>query len=46
MRRKSVSEHDIEEDMRLSAKTEELTEIKTARLERSGDLSFIAKAKK
>jgi uncharacterized membrane protein YcaP (DUF421 family) len=43
MRRKSVSEHDIEEDMRLTAKVEEITKIKRARLERSGDLSFITK---
>ena len=41
MRRKSVSQHDIEEDMRLEAQTEELADIKVARLERSGDLSFI-----
>jgi uncharacterized membrane protein YcaP (DUF421 family) len=43
MRRKSVSRHDIEEDMRLDAKTEDLNDIMTARLERSGDLSFILK---
>jgi uncharacterized membrane protein YcaP (DUF421 family) len=41
MRKKSVSQHDIEEDMRLSAKVEDVSEIKIARLERSGDLSFI-----
>lgn len=41
MRQKSVSQHDIEEDMRLDAQTEELSEIRVARLERSGDLSFI-----
>ena len=35
---KSVSEHDIEEDIRLSAKAEEIAKIKRARLERSGDL--------
>jgi uncharacterized membrane protein YcaP (DUF421 family) len=43
MRKKSVSRHDIEEDMRLSAKTEDLSEVRSARLERSGDLSFIKK---
>jgi uncharacterized membrane protein YcaP (DUF421 family) len=42
MRRKSVSEHDIEEDMRLEA-VEDIGEIKVARLERSGDLSFLKK---
>jgi uncharacterized membrane protein YcaP (DUF421 family) len=36
-----VSEEDFEEDMRLEAKTEDKTEIKTARLETSGDISFI-----
>ncbi len=41
MRKKSVSQHDIEEDMRLTAKVENLDEIQTARLERSGDISFI-----
>jgi uncharacterized membrane protein YcaP (DUF421 family) len=41
MRRNLVSEHDLEEDMRLTAKTEDLSEIKVARLERSGDISFI-----
>lgn len=41
MRRKSVSQHDVEEDMRLDAQTEELADIRIARLERSGDLSFI-----
>ena len=45
MRRKSVSQHDIEEDMRLDAQTEELSDIKVARLERSGDLSFIEATK-
>jgi uncharacterized membrane protein YcaP (DUF421 family) len=36
-----VSEHDVEEDMRLDAATEDLSKIKLARLERSGDISFI-----
>jgi len=36
-----ISKHDLEEDMRLEAKTEDLSKIKTARLERSGDISFI-----
>jgi uncharacterized membrane protein YcaP (DUF421 family) len=45
MRRKSVSEHDIEEDMRLTAKLDDLGEVAVARLERSGDLSFIKKNK-
>jgi len=36
-----VSGHDLEEDLHLDAKTEDLATIKTARLERSGDISFI-----
>jgi uncharacterized membrane protein YcaP (DUF421 family) len=36
-----ISEHDFEEDMRLEAKTEDLSQIKVARLERRGDISLI-----
>ena len=36
-----ISKHDLEEDMRLDAKTEDLSKIQVARLERSGDMSFI-----
>lgn len=36
-----ISEHDLEEDMRLEAKTEDMSQIRVARLERSGDISFI-----
>jgi uncharacterized membrane protein YcaP (DUF421 family) len=45
MRRSLVSEHDFEEDMRLDAKTEDVSTIQLARLERSGDISFIKKGK-
>lgn len=38
-----ISKHDLEEDLRLAAKTEDVSEIKLARLERSGDISFIKK---
>jgi len=41
MKRHMVSKHDLEEDLRLSAATENLDKIKAARLERSGDISFI-----
>ena len=41
MRRSLVSEHDLEEDLRLDAKTEDVSTIASARLERSGDISFI-----
>ena len=41
MRRNHVSEHDLHEDMRLGAQTEDISKIKIARVERSGDISFI-----
>ena len=43
LKRRLVSKHDLEEDLRLSAKTEDIGDIKVARLERSGDISFIKK---
>jgi uncharacterized membrane protein YcaP (DUF421 family) len=41
MKRNLVSKHDLEEDLRLDARTEDLSTIRIARLERSGDISFI-----
>ena len=38
-----VSTHDLDEDMRLSAHTDDLSDIRVARVERSGDISFIKK---
>jgi len=43
MARSLVSKSDLEEDMRLSAKTDNVSEIRLAQLERSGDISFIKK---
>jgi uncharacterized membrane protein YcaP (DUF421 family) len=43
MRNNCVSEDDLIEDLRLSAKVEGISKVKVARLERSGDLSFILK---
>jgi uncharacterized membrane protein YcaP (DUF421 family) len=43
MRRNHVSIHDLEEDMRLDAHLEDLSRIRVARVERSGDISFIKK---
>lgn len=43
MKKHLVSKHDLEEDLRLSAASEDLEKIKAARLERSGDISFIKK---
>jgi YetF C-terminal domain len=36
-----ITQHDLEEDMRLEAETDDLSKIQVARLERSGDISFI-----
>jgi uncharacterized membrane protein YcaP (DUF421 family) len=43
MRLNHVSTHDLEEDMRLSAHTDDVSAIRLARIERSGDISFIKK---
>ena len=43
MRRALVSKHDLQEDLHLDAKVEDVSKIETARLERSGDISFIKK---
>jgi uncharacterized membrane protein YcaP (DUF421 family) len=41
MRRDLISKHDLEEDLRLNARTEDVSKIRIARVERSGDISFI-----
>src|SRR6202045_217772 len=41
MRRNHISRHDVEEDLRLAAKTERLKDIRVGYIERSGDISFI-----
>jgi uncharacterized membrane protein YcaP (DUF421 family) len=41
MRRNHISKHDVEEDMRLEARTEDLKDIGKGYVERSGDISFI-----
>jgi uncharacterized membrane protein YcaP (DUF421 family) len=43
MWRNHVSIHDLDEDMRLSAHADDLSRIRLARVERSGDISFIKK---
>jgi uncharacterized membrane protein YcaP (DUF421 family) len=45
MRRNHISRHDVEEDLRLAAKTQDLADIKTGYVERSGDISFVEKEK-
>jgi len=43
MRRNHVSMHDLEEDMRLHGHLDDLSKVRLARVERSGDISFIKK---
>ena len=43
MRSNHVSDHDLDEDMRLEAKTDDISTVRIARIERSGDISFIKK---
>ena len=43
MRRNHISEHDLEEDLRLDAEMDNTSKVKIARVERSGDISFIKK---
>ena len=43
MRRNHITQHDLEEDLRLAVKAENLKGIRVARVERSGDISFIEK---
>ncbi|MGZ5554116.1 MAG: YetF domain-containing protein, partial [Chthoniobacterales bacterium] len=43
MRRNHISDHDLEEDLRLAARTDDLSDVQVARIERSGDISFIKK---
>jgi uncharacterized membrane protein YcaP (DUF421 family) len=45
MRRNHISRHDVEEDLRLTAKTEKLSDIRAGYVERSGDISFVPKEK-
>src|SRR5213083_2190031 len=43
MRRNHISRHDLEEDLRLDAQMENASQVRMARVERSGDISFIEK---
>jgi uncharacterized membrane protein YcaP (DUF421 family) len=38
-----ISKHDLQEDLRLDAQLDDLSHIRVARVERSGDISFIKK---
>lgn len=41
MRRNHISKHDLEEDLRLDARIEDISKVRVARVERSGDISFV-----
>ena len=43
MRRNHISKHDLEEDLRLDAELDNISRVRVARVERSGDISFIKK---
>jgi uncharacterized membrane protein YcaP (DUF421 family) len=43
MRRNHVSTHDLEEDLRLNGHIDDVSQVRLARIERSGDISFIKK---
>jgi uncharacterized membrane protein YcaP (DUF421 family) len=43
LRNHHITRHDLEEDLRLALHAEDLARIRSARLERSGDISFIEK---
>jgi len=43
MLRNHISTHDLQEDLRLDAQLDDLSKIRVARVERSGDISFIKK---
>ncbi len=41
MRVNHISKHDLEEDLRLDAQLDDVSNVRVARVERSGDISFI-----
>jgi uncharacterized membrane protein YcaP (DUF421 family) len=43
LRNHHITRHDLEEDLRLALHAEDIARIRSARLERSGDISFIDK---
>ena len=43
LRSNHITNHDLEEDLRLELHTEDFKRIRSARLERSGGISFICK---
>ena len=45
LRQNHITTHDVEEDLRLEGKTENIADVRVARVERSGDISFMYKEK-
>jgi len=43
LRQNHITTHDVEEDLRLDGKTENIADVRIARVERSGDISFMYK---
>ena len=43
LRQNHITRNDVEEDLRLDGKTEEIGKVRIARVERSGDISFLYK---
>ena len=43
LRQNHITTHDVEEDLRLEGKTEDISKVRIARVERSGDISFLYK---
>ncbi len=43
LRSHHITTHDVEEDLRLDGKTEDIRKVRIARVERSGDISFLYK---
>jgi uncharacterized membrane protein YcaP (DUF421 family) len=44
LRQNHITTRDVEEDLRLDGKTEDIGKVRIARVERSGDISFLYKA--
>jgi uncharacterized membrane protein YcaP (DUF421 family) len=45
LRQNHITTHDVEEDLRLQGKSEKISDVRVARVERSGDISFLYKEK-
>ena len=43
LRQNHITKNDVEEDLRLDGKTEDISDVRIARVERSGDISFLYK---